>query len=75
MIADFQDLRHYQKEKGVSLFSRAPVSKMRSSRWKLIKEKSKLELSREREQLIGGIACFQKCSIIGHFQEEARQPN
>ncbi|XP_058045180.1 uncharacterized protein LOC131201370 [Ahaetulla prasina] len=46
MIAVFQYLRGCHKEEGVGLFSKAPEGRTRSNGWKLIKERSNLELRR-----------------------------
>ena len=46
MIAVFQYLRGCHKEEGVKLFSKAPEGRTRSNGWKLIKERSNLELRR-----------------------------
>uniref|UniRef100_A0A670YLE9 Carbonic anhydrase n=1 Tax=Pseudonaja textilis TaxID=8673 RepID=A0A670YLE9_PSETE len=59
MIADFQYLRGYPKEEGVKLFSKAPEGRTSSNGWKLIKERSNLELRRNflTEQLSSGTTC------------------
>ena len=46
MIAVFRYLRGCHKEEGVKLFSKAPGGRTRSNGWKLIKERSNLELRR-----------------------------
>ena len=46
MIAVFQYLRGCPKEEGVKLFPKAPEGRTRSNGWKLVKERSNLELRR-----------------------------
>uniref|UniRef100_A0A8C5WN27 Carbonic anhydrase n=1 Tax=Laticauda laticaudata TaxID=8630 RepID=A0A8C5WN27_LATLA len=70
MTADFQYLRGCSKEVGVKLFSKTPEGRTSSNGWKLIKERSNLELRRNflTEQLTSGTTCLQKLWLLQHWK-------